>query len=335
MNLYDILELNINATEIEIKKAYFRLAKKYHPDKNTDKNKEDTTQKFQQIQSAYEILINNNTRNEYLKMTHQEKQNFSEVLEKIINNNFNYDEIKKYFNSLNKNDYDFLQNNFMNFIQSININDLINIFTKNIINKNINVLTETETDIDNSDNNTYYYYKLPLYLLKINKLDIKLELSININDINNKKKIKIIRNINNKPITSTLFFNLSHPYIVVNNFGDVINNYYGNLIIKLNLAPDIYWDENIILFEKPMNLYEMIYGLDIFINFNNQSLTQTDETYNNIIDIKKWIPYRDGNIIDLNNYNYKILNYNLAIKLYLNYENTDAKEEILKMYFLN
>jgi len=334
MNLYDILELKINATEIEIKKAYFRLAKKYHP----DKNKEDTTLQFQQIQSAYEILINNNTRNEYLKMSNQEKNNFSEVLEKIINNNFNYDEIKKYFNSLNKNDYDFLQNNFMNFVQSINITDLINIFTKNIINKNINVLTETESDIDNSDNNTCYYYKLPLYLLKINKLDIRLELSINITDINNKKKIKIIRNINNTSTKSTLFFNLSHPYIVVNNFGDVINNEYGNLIIKLNLASDIYWDENIILFEKSMNLYQMIYGLDIFINFNNIPLIQQDNNNNNNnnnIDIKNWIPYRDGNIIDLSNYNYKILNYNLAIKLYLNYQNTDEKEEILKMYFLD
>jgi curved DNA-binding protein CbpA len=53
-DLYEILGVDRNATEEEIKKAYRRLAKKYHPDLNPgDKEAE---QKFKEINEAYEIL---------------------------------------------------------------------------------------------------------------------------------------------------------------------------------------------------------------------------------------------------------------------------------------
>lgn len=52
---YDILQINRNATKEEIKNAYHKLAKIYHPDKNTDK---DTKEHFQKINEAYENLIN-------------------------------------------------------------------------------------------------------------------------------------------------------------------------------------------------------------------------------------------------------------------------------------
>ena len=52
---YDILNLNTNATQDEIKSAYRNLSKKYHPDINKDKNSEN---KFKEIKNAYEILTN-------------------------------------------------------------------------------------------------------------------------------------------------------------------------------------------------------------------------------------------------------------------------------------
>lgn len=54
---YRILELNNNATQDEIKKAYKRLAIKYHPDKNSE-NKEECEAKFKEISEAHEVLTN-------------------------------------------------------------------------------------------------------------------------------------------------------------------------------------------------------------------------------------------------------------------------------------
>jgi DnaJ like chaperone protein len=58
-NAYKILEINKTATESEIKKAYRKMAKKYHPDKVMHLGKEHqkgAQEKFRQVQEAYEQL---------------------------------------------------------------------------------------------------------------------------------------------------------------------------------------------------------------------------------------------------------------------------------------
>lgn len=64
MNLYNLLGLPYDATQEEIRKAYFDAAKKYHPDLNTSF---ELRERFIQIQNAYEILQNTESRNEYNK----------------------------------------------------------------------------------------------------------------------------------------------------------------------------------------------------------------------------------------------------------------------------
>jgi DnaJ-class molecular chaperone len=54
---YYILELNNQATDDDIKKAYKRLAIKHHPDKNPD-NKAESEETFKKVAEAYEILSN-------------------------------------------------------------------------------------------------------------------------------------------------------------------------------------------------------------------------------------------------------------------------------------
>lgn len=53
---YDLLGLNKNATDAELKKAYRKLAMKYHPDKSNDSNRVENEQKFKDISNAYDTL---------------------------------------------------------------------------------------------------------------------------------------------------------------------------------------------------------------------------------------------------------------------------------------
>lgn len=61
--LYDILGINPSATDVEIKKAYRINALKYHPDKNN--HSKESTEKFQEITKAYEILFDVQKRSIY------------------------------------------------------------------------------------------------------------------------------------------------------------------------------------------------------------------------------------------------------------------------------
>lgn len=63
---YTILEVDKNASESDIKKAYRKLALKWHPDKNPD-NKAVAEEKFKNISEAYEVLSDKDKRSVYDK----------------------------------------------------------------------------------------------------------------------------------------------------------------------------------------------------------------------------------------------------------------------------
>uniref|UniRef100_A0A1B6GHS9 DnaJ homolog l(2)tid, mitochondrial n=1 Tax=Cuerna arida TaxID=1464854 RepID=A0A1B6GHS9_9HEMI len=59
---YEILGVARNASAKDIKKSYFQLAKKYHPDTNKDP---DAVKRFQEVSEAYEVLSDDGKRKEY------------------------------------------------------------------------------------------------------------------------------------------------------------------------------------------------------------------------------------------------------------------------------
>ena len=61
-SLYKTLEISENASDSEIKKAYRKLARQYHPDVNKNK---DAEEKFKEINSAYEILSDKDKKAQY------------------------------------------------------------------------------------------------------------------------------------------------------------------------------------------------------------------------------------------------------------------------------
>jgi len=60
---YEILGVDRNATQKEIRSAYRKLARKYHPDMNRDDK--DATEKFKRVQEAYEVLSDPKKRERY------------------------------------------------------------------------------------------------------------------------------------------------------------------------------------------------------------------------------------------------------------------------------
>ena len=61
--LYKTLGVSKKATDEEIKKAYRKLARKYHPDRNQGDEKAE--EKFKEISAAYDVLSDSEKRKEY------------------------------------------------------------------------------------------------------------------------------------------------------------------------------------------------------------------------------------------------------------------------------
>ena len=61
-SLYETLGISQNATEADIKKAYRKMARQFHPDINKDA---DAEEKFKEVNAAYEILSDKKKRSQY------------------------------------------------------------------------------------------------------------------------------------------------------------------------------------------------------------------------------------------------------------------------------
>ncbi len=116
-DLYKILEIDYNAETAEIKAAYRRLVRLYHPDvagKNSDE------EKFKEIQEAYEVLSNSDKRQKYdivhgfykeklkknfEKNKEENKKNYSEFIKQTktkINNEIKQEKKESFSQSINE-----------------------------------------------------------------------------------------------------------------------------------------------------------------------------------------------------------------------------------------
>ena len=65
---YEVLGVDKNASEADIKSAFRKLAKKYHPDVSKE---EDAAEKFKEAQEAYAVLSDAQKRSQYDQFGHQ------------------------------------------------------------------------------------------------------------------------------------------------------------------------------------------------------------------------------------------------------------------------
>ena len=68
-DFYEVLGIDKGADEAKIKKAYKRLAMKYHPDRNADE-KAGAEKKFKEVRKAYDVISNPQKRSAYDQFGH-------------------------------------------------------------------------------------------------------------------------------------------------------------------------------------------------------------------------------------------------------------------------
>jgi DnaJ-class molecular chaperone len=92
---YKTLGIKKDATDREVKKAFRKLALKYHPDKSSEPGAEE---KFRQVAEAYEVLRDPDRRRQYDQMGHSSFRKDSGFQA----GNFNFDDLFKDFDDLFK-----------------------------------------------------------------------------------------------------------------------------------------------------------------------------------------------------------------------------------------
>ena len=243
MNLYDILNVSHNSTKSDIKKAYHKLIMQYHPDK-IDNPDEETYKKFHEIQTAYEILYNDDKRKEYDDMSHEERMHV-------------YDLIKQYFTDI-KPQYLYIYNSILDFIYSNKEDefkeDINNFNIKNIFNKFISKI-QTEAKIKHKKK-----------FIEINENPYNLKITLKDRYNNSFKYIRIPEK------DSEYVISLFEPQFIIFDNGDPI---IINILYEQNMEFEIINKYDLFHIEY-ISLSQYIYGGKIKIQHVNDEILWLD-----------------------------------------------------------
>lgn len=256
-NLYNVLELNDNASQEEIKKSYRRLSLLFHPDRNN--NSPESTIRFQKISSAYETLSDEEKRKNYdfqLKGTSQ-STNFQNFFNQP-NKEFDATDILNFFS-----------NNFFNNSASVNGVKLGN----NIFNMdNLKQKLAKPTPIIKTETITlskaYTGYNMPIEITRwIVENDMKREETETI-------YIPIPPGVDNNEI------------IIIREKGNMLSeNNIGDIKVFIKIVNDTEFTRNglDIIYNKTIGLKEALCGFSFDINYLDGRVFKLNHNNGNII----------------------------------------------------
>jgi len=153
--LYDILEVSEQASKEVIEKAYRVLAKKYHPDLQTDENKIKAESKMKEINEAYNVLSDELSREKYdEKLASDREREKQEELKKK----------QEIYTNLNNNIYNSKNNSQTYSQENINNKDLQRSMQEALKKEQENLRMQREAyakrqaEMEQEYNNAYYKY---------------------------------------------------------------------------------------------------------------------------------------------------------------------------------
>jgi DnaJ-class molecular chaperone len=280
MDLYKILNIEKTASNATIKKSYRALALKYHPDKNPNID----IKKFHEIQTAYDILIDEEKRKRYDNLTKDEFLDINLIFTKLlskIDSVKNFNKIKVQFMNILTNPKNII--NMMNLISKDNIefDDILDI----VSNLKTNNLLSTETEDVLSE------YQATA--IKSN-LDIELNINTNMKDVYNNKLQEIIymRKVNNRDVKETVRVPLIGDQVVFEELGDHKENITGDLLVNVKITNHMKYKKkgNDLVIRFEISLYQLFNGLVFsFIHLDEKEITiQIDDCFKYGFDGRKF-----------------------------------------------
>lgn len=150
-NYYEILEVDVKASKEIIDKAFKILAKRYHPDTQPEDKKSWAESKFKELNEAYEVLSNKDSRKSYdIELDYEENS----MLEALVNKN---EELKALVIDL-QNELKYEKERNLSNSQNYQNHNLNYDFSTRIMNNKVKMDNITNND-NIAQNNPYAYYK--------------------------------------------------------------------------------------------------------------------------------------------------------------------------------